>query len=57
MALSFGLSELSPCGLKDPNKSSRAQNPKNRKSIWALTPFYLGPWALRVRLRHLDKVA
>ena len=39
---------LQPYGFKDPN--NRVLGPKyyNVNGTWALKPYYLGPWTLRV---------
>ena len=41
-------------GFKDPN--NRVSGPKYFVGIWALKPYYLGPWNLRVKL-HLQHCA
>ena len=44
--------EIEPQGSKDPN--NRALGPKyyNINGIWALKPYYLGPWTLKEKSEH-----
>ena len=42
-----------PYGSKDPNKWVLGPKYYNMNGIWALKPYYLGPWTLRVKLCSL----